>query len=314
MQMFADGIKERNANFIIIGDNKSPEDFNLDGAKFYSITEQLEALHEFASLCPTNHYARKNIGYLLAIRDGAKVIIDTDDDNLPFEAFWEERRLTHEARVYNKQGWLNVYKLYSDANIWPRGLPLDEISKETPKLETLEVETLDCHIQQGLADVNPDVDAIYRLILPLPQSFKSNDPVALKPGAWCPFNSQNTTWFEAAFPLLYLPAYCSFRMTDIWRSFVAQRIAAVNNWPVLFHSSTVWQDRNEHNLIRDFADEVPGYLHNATIRKLLEELKLEHGDDAITSNLRACYCSLVEAGIIGSEELPLLDLWIKHFK
>ena len=48
-------------------------------------------------------------------------------------------------------------------------------------------------------------------------------------------------------------------MTDIWRSFVAQRILQENDWAVLFHAPTVSQERNEHDLMRDFADEVPGY-------------------------------------------------------
>ncbi|MBV5271274.1 MAG: DUF288 domain-containing protein, partial [Afipia sp.] len=79
---------------------------------------------------------------------------------------------------------------------------------------------------------NPDVDAIYRLTLPLPQSFREEQPVALGRNVWCPFNSQNTTWWKEAAPLLYLPSFCSFRMTDIWRSFVAQRIAWENGWHI----------------------------------------------------------------------------------
>jgi hypothetical protein len=38
-------------------------------------------------------------------------------------------------------------------------------------------------------------------------------------------------------------------MTDIWRSFVAQRIAYENDWAVLFHEPTVWQSK-EHDLQR----------------------------------------------------------------
>ena len=55
------------------------------------------------------------------------------------------------------------------------------------------------------------------------------------------------------YPLLYLPAYCSFRMTDIWRSFVAQRIAWENGWRLLFHGPTMEQERNVHDLMKDFA-------------------------------------------------------------
>ncbi|MHC4265647.1 MAG: STELLO glycosyltransferase family protein, partial [Planctomycetota bacterium] len=68
------------------------------------------------------------------------------------------------------------------------------------------------------ADDNPDVDAVYRLTQRLPLTFRKDRRLALGNGSKCPFNSQNTTWFPDAYPLLYLPAYCSFRMTDIWRS------------------------------------------------------------------------------------------------
>lgn len=66
-------------------------------------------------------------------------------------------------------------------------------------------------------------------------------------------------------------------MTDIWRSFVAQRIAWENDWAILFHEATVWQERNEHNLMKDFTDEVSGYLHNEPIGDALGELSLKEG-------------------------------------
>ena len=131
-------------------------------------------------------------------------------------------------------------------------------------------------IQQGLADLNPDVDAIYRLTQPLPVSFqKEPKRIALGHGSICPFNSQNTTWFREAFPLMYLPSYCSFRMTDIWRSFVAQRIAWTCGWNILFHEATVWQERNEHAIIKDFKDEISGYCNNREIMDRLMQLDLK---------------------------------------
>jgi hypothetical protein len=32
-----------------------------------------------------------------------------------------------------------------------------------------------------------------------------------------------------------------------------------NGWHILFHGATVRQERNDHDLMRDFADEIPGY-------------------------------------------------------
>lgn len=308
--MFAEGARKRGANFLVIGDIKSPTNFQLDHADYYSVDRQAEAFPEFAKLCPRQHYARKNLGYLIAMQQGADVIIDTDDDNLPYDSFWVDRKLKQKARKSETAGWLNVYKLYTKAKIWPRGLPLDEVLSPAPNLAELPLAEFDCPIQQGLANENPDVDAIYRLILPLPQRFDEAEPVALTPGAWCPFNSQNTTWFRQAFPLLYLPAYCSFRMTDIWRSFVAQRISAVYGWPILFHKATVWQERNEHNLMRDFEEEIPGYLNNNSIRATLESLELKPGTDAIYDNLKKCYEALIENGWVGAAEMKLLEAWI----
>ena len=307
----ARGARAAGFSFLLIGDTKSPPDFRLDGCDFYDVARQEASGLRYAKLCPTRHYARKNIGYLLAIRDRASLILETDDDNIPLATWWQARARMLQARALRDSGWVNVYRYFSEAIIWPRGLPLHAIQSEVPGYDSLRAEEVDCPIQQGLADENPDVDAIYRLVLPLPQSFRADRRIALGNGAWCPFNSQNTTWFPDAYPLLYLPAYCSFRMTDIWRSFVAQRIAWANNWHILFHEATVWQERNEHNLMRDFADEVPGYLNNERIGAELSALPIRPGAAAIPDNLRSCYERLVQIELIDGSEMSLLEAWLE---
>jgi hypothetical protein len=310
LRALAGGAAQAGVEFILIGDTKSPADFTLDHCRFLDVAAQLATGLAFAAACPTRHYARKNIGYLEAIRRGARLIIETDDDNWPTDAFFAPRRRLVPSRGIRETGWVNVYRYFSDATIWPRGLPLDVIHDPLPDYETLELAERDCPIQQGLADENPDVDAVYRLVLPLPQRFRRDRTIAMGPGAWCPFNSQNTAWWPEAFPLLYLPSFCSFRMTDIWRSLVAGRIAAENGWWILFHEATVWQERNEHSLMRDFADEVPGYLHNREIVTALQAVVLRSGLEHLGDNLRRCYGALVALGVIGVEELPLLDAWL----
>ena len=133
-------------------------------------------------------------------------------------------------------------------------------------------------------------------------------------GCWCPFNSQNTMWWSGAFELLYLPSYCSFRMTDIWRSFIAQRIAHLNGWAVLFEEPTMKQQRNVHNLMKDFEQELPGYLHNSEICDALESLALEPGKERISDNLRACYERLTNMSLVGADELHLLEAWLEDIR
>ncbi len=311
LRSFAAGARAHDFHFAVIGDAKSPAAFELEGCDYHSLDRQRESGFSFAAICPTGHYARKNIGYLLAAKAGATVIRDTDDDNLPRDSFWEILPREQEVATSNEAGWVNVYRWFSDAPIWPRGLPLDQINRPLPEFGKLAHARNDCPIQQGLADENPDVDAIYRLVLPLPQDFRADRRVALSASAWCPFNSQNTTWYPETFPLLYLPAYCSFRMTDIWRSFVAQRIAWANEWSILFHEPTVWQERNEHNLMRDFADEIPGYLNNARIASELDALPLKAGAANIPENLRLCYEMLVRLNFVGAQEMDLLEAWLR---
>ncbi len=223
LKQFAQETSKHNIPFIVIGDTKSPIEFNLDGCDFYSIEWQLALKFQLAKTLPVKHYARKNLGYLIAISNGAETIIETDDDNLPLDGFWDNRKKKVNAHLLNNKGWVNNYKYFTDVHIWPRGFALENIQDILPTLENIAL--IDCPIQQGLADENPDVDAIYRLTLPLPIIFNKANSIALGNNSFCPFNSQNTTWLKEAFPLMYLPSYCSFRMTDIWSSYVAQRIA-----------------------------------------------------------------------------------------
>ncbi len=301
---------ELGATFHLAGDKKSPSDFDLAGARYLDLAAQVASGFAFAKACPPGHYARKNVGYLAAVRDGAEIIIETDDDNIPLDGFWQPRERRQTAPLVDAKGWCNVYAFFASSTIWPRGLPLDRIQGAVMSYASLEERASDCPIQQGLADQNPDVDAIYRLVLPLPFDFEPGRKVVLDQGVWCPFNSQNTTFWRDAFPLLYLPFHCSFRMTDIWRSFVAQRLMWEMGWRLQFHSSTVFQERNEHDLMRDFADEVPGYLHNERIRRTLEDLALASGLHALAENLVKAYEALVRLEVVGAAELPLLHAWL----
>ncbi|ABK42637.1 conserved hypothetical protein [Magnetococcus marinus MC-1] len=313
MHALAQGCQAAGYDFILAGDSKSPDSFALDGCHFLSLEQQRQSGFRLGLSSPIKHYARKNIAYLQAIAQGTQCILETDDDNWPRAAFFAPRSRMVETVTVQQPGWLNVYGLFLQPDdhalpLWPRGLPLDAVRQSLPPLTAMQ--SVDCPIQQGLADENPDVDAIYRLTLPLPRNFIADRQIALGEGVWSPFNSQNTLWWRDAFPLLYLPATCSFRMTDIWRSFVAQRLAWSCGWRVLFFSPTVWQERNEHDLNRDFQDEVPGYLHNAAIAAGLAQLNLPTGTAHLLDNLHTCYAWLVEQGHMQPLELSLLQDWI----
>lgn len=297
-------------HFIVVGDKKTPADWDWPGVQFLSFEEQLRRPHRLSALCPPNHYARKNLGYLEAMSHGAEIIAETDDDNIPYDNFLQSVSRTVHGAVVDRKGWDNVYTHFTDERVWPRGLPLEEVVPSLSRPSGLgEKSDFDCVVQQYLADGDPDVDAVYRLTTEGEIRF-SGDPVVLSAGTFCPFNSQNTVWWPEAFPLLYLPSHVSFRVTDIWRAFIAQACLYAMGAHIAFCPPTVLQVRNEHSLIRDFADEIPGYLNNPRIMDLLAALPLSGGPGDVGDNLRSCYEALVKADLVPAEEIELLDAWL----
>lgn len=311
LQEYAQTSRAFQYDFIVIGDVKSPDEFSLEGCDYYPVSRQLDLGFTLSGLLPTGHYSRKNLGYLAAIKSGSGIIVETDDDNYPLEDFWGKRDPIVAGEAYLDAGWVNVFELLGRGVIWPRGFELSKINRDTQVLSSIKTQGMYCPIQQGMADGNPDVDAIYRLTRPLPYFFdQGTEQVILGKGSICPFNSQNTTWFKEAFPLLYLPSFCSFRMTDIWRSFIAQRILGECDWGIAFHGPTVLQERNDHSLIKDFEDEISGYLGNGKIVEELYSLNLEPGPSQMTTNLFLCYEMMTSMGFIDSKELRLVKSWI----
>lgn len=293
---------------VVIGDTKTPRDWSMPNITYLSVDDQVRVFGDIAKLIPTRHYSRKNLGYLYAIRSGAKIILETDDDNIPGEHFGDNLDPNVAGDPVSHPGWVNVYSYFTDRVIWPRGLSLDAIySRPLPGA----VDSFTCPVQQYLADGDPDVDAIYRLLYKDSLRFTARGPVVLQPRTWCPFNSQNTVFFGPAFPLMYLPCHVSFRMTDIWRSFVAQAALWAHNYRLSFHSATVDQIRNDHNLMSDFRDEVPGYLGNNEIVKILDSEYAKGPGATIGQTALRMWTALEAANIIPPEELPIVAEWFK---
>lgn len=318
MRVLATRALANGMKWIVIGDLKGPARFPLSPAELVSVDQQKELPFKLAQLLPEKHYARKNLGYLLAMSRGCGCIYETDDDNAPTDA-WYVRSMdvyAHQLRLRSDVRWANVYAAYSSELIWPRGLPLNCARRrfgDDFEIEPAPIRAM-APIQQGLANGSPDVDAVWRLTLDHEVVFDEAPSVLLPRNVWCPFNSQNTWWWPQAFLLLYLPSYCSFRMTDIWRSFIAQRCLWELGYELEFHHADVQQMRNEHDLMRDFEQESVGYLRNEEIRGILESCVLSAAPSSLSDNLMTCYDALVCASVVQREELGLVEAWIHDCK
>ena len=69
---------------------------------------------------------------------------------------------------------------------------------------------------------------------------------------YSPFNSQNTLFHKSAFFTLWLPVSVAFRVTDIWRSYFAQKLIHLIGNNVAFYPVNAVQNRNPHNYLNDF--------------------------------------------------------------
>lgn len=297
---------------IVVGDEKTPAEWNCEGVDYVSIDNQNEMPFELRKALPTNHYCRKMLGYLKAISSGADVIIDTDDDNIPKHDWAFPDFEGDFASVAGDKGFVNIYQMFTDQKIWPRGLPLDLITKSFELDSSLTTEKCNVGVWQGLADEDPDVDAIYRLTSDIPCYFDEREPVVLQKGSVCPFNTQNTAIRKELFPLMYLPTYVTFRFTDILRGLIAQPIMWLYDYHLGFINATVVQKRNPHDYIKDFESEIPMYQHCREVIELVSNSI--SSSESIEDNLYNAYKSLLKANIVCDQEMVNLKAWLKDIK
>ena len=286
---------------VVVGDKKTPKDWKWDNVVYLSCDDQ----KEFGFELPWNNYVRKMIGYLYAIEKGAEVIAETDDDNFPY-VNWDFPE-DGEHDVLSGEGIENVYRFFCNDHVWPRGYPLRLIGKGLP----IEISHQDIKVGvwQGLANDDPDVDAIYRMVGEESSiTFCKRPPIVLNKGLASPFNSQNTLFKKEMFPLLYLPATVNQRFADILRGYVAQPIMWASGYHLGITQATVYQERNEHDLMKDFKDEIPCYLQSERAYNIIKETA--SSDHSIEDNLMNVYGGLEKAGIVQYEELDYLCEWL----
>lgn len=298
-----------NYKLIVAGDRKTPDNWQCPNVDYISVAQQENSNFELAKILPYNHYCRKMLGYLEAMQNGAEYIADTDDDNIP-KGNWGFPEFTGKFdSIPADKGFINIYQLYTEQKIWARGLPLNLISTQFNLEKSLEVKDCKIGIWQGLADEDPDVDAVYRMTCDTPCYFNEREPVVLGKGTISPFNTQNTLVRKELFPLMYLPTYVTFRFTDILRGLVAQPIMWLYEYQLGFVNATVVQKRNPHDYMKDFLSEVPMYEHGGKVVDIVQSSI--SSSSGICSNLYRAYEALLKENIVCEKEMLTLESWLK---
>jgi hypothetical protein len=259
----------KNWKLIVVGDQKTPHDYYKNNKKIiYLAPNDQEKLDiKLSDLIGWNCIARRNFGFILANKLGAKLIATVDDDNIPYNNWGKKIYL-------NKIILINYYKTNNIAfdplcifrfkeKIWHRGYPLQLISLKNQFNKSKKKDSFD--IQANLWDNHPDIDAINRISL-LKEKFFFKKVKPYFSNKISPFNSQNT--------IITGDSICDYfmfpgigRMEDIWAAYYIQSIGR----KVVFAEPTVYQNRNPHNLQKDFLSEILGYKNNLNLIKDLNK-------------------------------------------
>jgi len=320
-------------NVLVVADVDTPVDWFKNDAKlnvvFLSMHQQQTLDFDMVDVLPTHNYARKNLGYLCAIQCGANIIYETDDDNsliIPDQlSLLSSNDLLNVSEAIasigsNYANFVNPYAYFGRPDIWPRGYPLRAIrDAQSNEFYNVRQPGFVVHgwIQQSLADLDPDVDAIYRLTQHRNIGHvKFNafpDAITIPARTFVPFNTQNTFYMYEAFWGLLLPFTTSFRVCDIWRGYWVQRLLWDLGGTLVFRPPLVNQVRNPHDLMRDFEDELPLYLRAESLSKFLDEWKSDE-DQGLLTNIQILFEQMAVNEFWNKDEVLAAKAWAADLK
>jgi len=316
---------------VTVADKKTPLNFTVRGeCTFINLSvkkqEELQMHSTFALQTPWNHFGRKNLGYLYAIANGAKFIWDFDDDNkiLSAEHFlnvannFQNSLLTVDVN----ETTLNPYPLFgAETFSWPRGFPLQDI--KNPSQQPVKAQLLRTVLKTGerigviqaLANVDPDVDAIYRLQRKIPFDFvgaRKSDVFLVPHQSSVPWNAQATMFStRAALWATYLPMSVHGRVSDIWRSYITQRLFQNICMRTAFAMDPlVVQNRNPHSYLADFDAEQDLYYKSGKLVELLSSWT--PATNTLDTQILELYILLYERDYVGIRDVQMIQLWLKE--
>ena len=328
---------------VMVGDRKSSNKYQTqwtggDGkiaVVYLSLDDQKALNNAFVNAVPWNSFGRKNIGYLYAMMHGARVIWDFDDDNML--KFWIPgaapkgapsieaavpsqgaqtihvlEPYKHNCSTYNPYPMIGAPVLPS----WPRGLPLSHIKRpECYDTQTVsrKVSHKSVAVLQSLADIQPDTDVVYRITMPHPFSFKRSSetkPLMVPKGVFAPYNAQATLHFEASFWALLLPVTVHGRVSDIWRSYFAQRLFWDLDLRVGFLARPlVVHAQNYHSNLGDLEGERDLYQKSEHLVQFLG--RWQGKGKTLIERIEELWVALYEHQYIEFEDVVLLQRWLQ---
>ena len=251
-------IEKKDWNVIVVGDKKSPhKEYENLNCIYLSPSDQ-ESIHkELSDAIGWNCIQRRSMGFLFAYNEGADIIASVDDDNIPYSHWGQNILVGKELELDTYQaenGYFDPLSVSNRNDLWHRGYPISLLSTKN-NVHYLGKKRRKVLIQADLWDGDPDIDAMCRIIKNPIVKLDITEPFASTQIS--PFNSQNTFISREVIPYYMMLPYVG-RMDDIWSSYM---IAKKFPNSIVYAPSTVYQERNQHDLIIDMEKEILGYRH-----------------------------------------------------
>jgi hypothetical protein len=261
---------------IVAGDKKTPQDYKLKRGTYLSVEDQHNYDKPLSNAIGWNTCSRRTFAILCAYDMGADVIATVDDDNIPYDWWGKDLLLDKAVEVNFYLTDLVAFDpvgAVTNSRLWHRGFPLPLLTKRRYIFKT---KTICRSVQADFWNGNPDVDAICRMEHAPTDCIFLENYFPLASSVFSPFNSQNTFLSR-----MVIPDYFIFpgmdRTNDIWASYYAES----KGWLPVYGRASVFQKRNEHDLIKDMQGEYLGYEKNLNLIQDLQPTKYRANSEAI---------------------------------
>jgi hypothetical protein len=273
--------------FHVVGDVQTPHAEvrafveGLGNAVYWSDDDQRALGYASSEAIGWRHPARRNIGMLEAVKEGADLVVTIDDDNIPLDRDY----FRHFAAVLTapfsglevtrEDGWFDGGSLLSPP-ARQRGLP-PEVWHSTAPVRVRHVVGAHVGVAAGLCLGDPDTDAVTRMAqrpLCLAMSDVGRAGAVVDPSCWAPYNSQNTCFRAELLPAMAMLSPVG-RYDDIWAGLVTQRVMRAHDLRVHFGPPGVWQERNAHAALRDLQAELLGLADTVEFTRMLDGVDVD---------------------------------------
>ncbi|UCC98340.1 MAG: hypothetical protein JSW66_00305 [Phycisphaerales bacterium] len=244
---------------IVIGDKKTPP-YRVKNGTYVSPEEQEKYDRQLSDAIGWNCIQRRNFGLLLAHDMGADIVAVVDDDNIPRDGWGQNLMVGKDIEVNYYQTDLPAFDPVGATNekqIWHRGYPLQLVPRRDYSGKSRQIIRPD--IQADFWNGEPDIDAVCRMEH-APQCEFDPAVFPIASNGLAPFNSQNTFLRGRLLKDYFLFPHIG-RMDDIWASYYLQ----AKGYKVVYGKPSVFQARNEHDLVKDMKQEYLGYENNLSI-------------------------------------------------